>query len=1008
MLNKEEAKKQFSDLIERYHASIGKGDCKDVSEETIRTWLNEMLMIFGWDVKDVSQVLQERVLDTDIRQKLHSISSSHTRPDYILKNGPNIKTFIDAKSLSVDIFSDKDAAFQIRSYGWSAGVSCAFITNFEQFSIYETKNVPDVNDEACKYAMVQLKIEDYLDNFDILYNHLNRNLVCSGHLDQLYKDLNAVGVKPLDELFTERLSHYRLCIAESLLKNSDIFINDEEKLNYYTQVILDRIIFIRVCEAKGIEREKLLYSFCESSKGFWKCFQENCYMDFYNHYDGTLFNRDDLFEHLKIDDNILTEFVYELYYPYPYRFDIIPVEVISTIYEKFLGTHLILKNGEILQKLKSEYIKTNGTVPTPEYIVDAICRQTIKLDTVDTIDNLLDIKILDPCCGSGIFLVSCYKLLSDKFLDIVKTDPEEAIRFKEYFFVASDKLYLTIEGRRIILQKCLFGIDCDASAIEVSKMSLALKMIDGTEPLYWKELGVYGKKILRDISKNIRLGNTLIPDIAGFSVEELIKIKPLRIEEQFNYIVGNPPYVETKFYKADSPKMHLYLNQRYKSFEKKADLAVLFLERALELLCPSGRVGFIIQKRWFKTEYGAAIRNIISKNGYLDTLFDFSTNDLFPSRQTYIAILILSKNQNSNFQYQLIKDDKDTIKNIFENPDKNNCFSKSNFLAINMPEENTTWCFDNYNIGCIALRLKRDIGILKEFPNLHIRDGIQALWKKVYHLKDVSFNGNIATGKNGFNDTVTVEKDILRGVVYNKIFYPFKKISPSAYCIFPYDKKGPTFIPIKNLKQEYPILYNYLKRYEPKIKAKVKCHEGDSWYRFTREHNHLLYETPKIIIPMTAPDTIGTYISDQGLFMDNSNVWFLTIDGATDNLMKALTCIVNSTVFSVLAKQGANPQLNGYYKFNRQFLDPVPVPVKSLYNNDEICNMLADYYNTISDLQELYLDSTENIKNNIAEHLKTKWTELDDICNELYGLSEAETREINLVGRTVSRVALLR
>ena len=92
-MDKQETKKRLEALIQRYNSTIRNQDHKDISEETIRTWLNEMLVIFGWNVQDSSQVLQERVLDDDLRRKLKSIDSTHTRPDYILKNGQNIKTF---------------------------------------------------------------------------------------------------------------------------------------------------------------------------------------------------------------------------------------------------------------------------------------------------------------------------------------------------------------------------------------------------------------------------------------------------------------------------------------------------------------------------------------------------------------------------------------------------------------------------------------------------------------------------------------------------------------------------------------------------------------------------------------------------------------------------------------------------------------------------------------------------------------------------------------------------
>ena len=301
-LTKENAKNQLKNLIDRYNASVRKQVRKTISEETIRTWLNELLGIFGWNVQDTSQVLQEQVLDNDLKQKLKSIDSTHIRPDYILKNGLNIKTFLDAKSLDVNIFTEKDPAFQIRSYGWSANVPCAFISNFEQFSIYETKTAPHANEDAKMHVLYQFTVDEYLDKFDILYEHLNHDFICANRLESLYENADLYGTTPLDESFASVLQYYRCSIAEDIFANNSKFITTSESLNYYTQVVLDRIIFIRVCEAKGIEKTDLLKSFCTNEKGFWECFKSSCYMEFYHHYDGTLFDRDELFDKLKIGD----------------------------------------------------------------------------------------------------------------------------------------------------------------------------------------------------------------------------------------------------------------------------------------------------------------------------------------------------------------------------------------------------------------------------------------------------------------------------------------------------------------------------------------------------------------------------------------------------------------------------------------------------------------------------------------------------------------------------------
>ena len=195
-------------------------------------------------------------------------------------------------------------------------------------------------------------------------------------------------------------------------------------LNYYVQVILDRIIFIRVCESKEIEEHEKLKSFLSDKQGFWNSFKKSCYMEFYNHYDGAMFQRDELFQKLDIDNEVFTQFINDLYYPCPYRFNVIPVKVIANIYEEFLGKQIILKNGRIEEITKSEYIKTNGAVCTPEHIVEMVCKQIIDLSAVATIDDLLNIKVLEPCCGSGVFIVSVYELLAKKMTEIFISNEE--------------------------------------------------------------------------------------------------------------------------------------------------------------------------------------------------------------------------------------------------------------------------------------------------------------------------------------------------------------------------------------------------------------------------------------------------------------------------------------------------------------------------------------------------------------------------------------------------------
>ena len=245
---KHTAKDRLAQLIQRYNTTTRLVNHSDVSEETIRTWLNELLLIFGWDVQNTTQVLQEHVLRGIQYQRLQEIHSPHRRPDYTLLNGTNIKTFLDAKSLDVDIFTDAEAAYQIRSYGWSAQSPCAFVSNFEQLVIYDTRFVPNPEQPA-NASVIQINIDEYLDKFDVIIDHLWHDNVCTNHLDELYSTTAIEGRSRVDAQFMNILSAFRKELATNLYLNNAAHISSNDLLNYYTQVILDRIVFIRVCES---------------------------------------------------------------------------------------------------------------------------------------------------------------------------------------------------------------------------------------------------------------------------------------------------------------------------------------------------------------------------------------------------------------------------------------------------------------------------------------------------------------------------------------------------------------------------------------------------------------------------------------------------------------------------------------------------------------------------------------------------------------------------------------
>lgn len=1023
MLTKEEAKLKLEELIREYKRNTNFITKRNITEETIRGYLNRMLEIFGWNVLDTNEIIQEKKLVGEQRERLREINSTHVKPDYQLMRGKNIQAFLDAKDLNVNLIEDRNVAFQIRSYGWSAQVPCSFVSNFEQFGIYDCRFEPNPNQEA-NYGTgtIFLSVDEYIEKYDVLYDFLHRDSMYNGRLQGIYERLGHIGEHSLDYKFMRTISQFRLALARNLLKNNPYL--DEESygdLNYFIQVIMDRIIFIRVCESKGIEQEGLLKNFQE--RGFWDVFKTSCYMEFFEHYDGAMFERDNRFNDLVIDDEVFNDFIDNLYYPTPYRFDTIPVALLAEIYEYFLAKKIEVENEEIIERWKGIYQKSQGAVSTPKYLVEFICEKTINPQSFSTIEEVLNAKILEPACGSGTFLISAYELLEKRLIELYNEGNIDG-KYEDWFFQSDDSVYMTVHGKRELMKSCIYGIDIDETAIEVTKMSLALKIIDNINLIVLNEVGVYGERILRDIHNNIINGNTLVEtDFLDNDVpeSEIYEANPLDINNTFNeiignggfsFVIGNPPYVEPKHYTKLYPNMYEYIKNKYQIATGKGDISLYFIKRSLDLLAPNGKIGFIIQKRFFKTEYGKNIRDILSSNGYLEEVIDFKSNDIFKGRITYVAFMLISKQNNDNVNYKYVLPEHPIeVKNLIENCNLNHL--GENFIkTVNVSNDQLigkTWSYDIFSIANLIEKLRnRGISNMGSVPGLEIKTGVQVLWNQVYRLENCQVNDGIVTGTNRFGEHVCIEVGMVKKLIVNKHFYCFKGVETDTYILFPYrGEENRELITMSEVEEEFPLAFNYLLQNETRIKGNVRYIDNDQeWHGYTRIQGHYLFEERKIIMPMTARDTIVSFIGNEGAFADNANMWQIVVEEESEEFMKALACIMNSTTFSAFAKIEANPQQNGNFKFNKQFIEPVLFPYNNLITSSNHLAELVRLHDDIKRLQLRYRVQRPGQRNITANLLQNNWSRVDEITDELYGLTDEDKALISQYGR-IDRVELI-
>ena len=984
---------EFKNFIGNYRNACERGELDKASEETTRTWINQMLAIFGWNVRNTTHVLQEVPLEISERNALSEIGSTNTRPDYTLVNGRVRLFFLDAKKRSVNIKTDKSVAFQIRSYGWSIGTGYSIVTNMDELAIYDCSAMPRVSDNADFARILYLKVSDFADNFETLNKYLGRDEAICNNLKTKF-----IGKDSIDKSFSKALSDVRLKLAKAIVEGNNGVIGISD-LNLWTQIILNRILFIRVCEARGLEREGLLKDFAKTD--FWAQFKNSSYLTFFEHYDGPMFARINQIHKLNINNSVFDELLSFLYYPSPYCFDVIPLKSISDIYDLFLGYHLEYDDAGLLGNvLKSEFRKSNGAVTTPEHLVHNTITNTISPEYLQSLTNkqILSKTILDPACGSGVFLVGIYDYLA-KQIERNLQENKDSLPI-QYLYEKDGKKFLNLEGRKLIVNQCLYGVDINQECVEVAKLSLSLKIIDGYDPSDFGSAGLYGSQILRGVGINIKCGNSLVePDILERvpeikdNLDELAAtnvfdyksaFKHVFTHGGFDYVIGNPPYVEVKNYNGALPAMSIYIKRRYASSKNgKIDLAIPFIERGVELLNERGSLGYIVQKRFFKTDYGKGIRKFLSSKRILRSIYDYIETDLFEDRITYVAIIVCDKTSlnettvkyTSSINEECIEIEKDTI-------------------------SETPWSFENHQTNSLRVRLSKDLGTLGDVCNIKV--GVQVLWDKAYHIIASSSDDKYIYGKSVLCEDVKIERGACRALLCNERFIPLSVRDESTFILFPYDVIDGTVseIEFSEYEHRYPLAGKYLRNFRALIEENVqtltsrfpKLDKNEYWHLFTRANNHnAVYK--KICIPMTAQNPQASVVMHEDTYCDNANMFFVQIPEINDDKLYAMAAIINSTPFAYFAKSIANPQQGGFYKFNKQFLAPVPFPKEEFILFGERMKRLVSIAKRIE-------ETNSAIATNISSAsryyplLNNLWDEIDQICCNLYGLTDAEKSTI--------------
>jgi type I restriction-modification system DNA methylase subunit len=599
IMNKREAKKEISELIKKYQRIVKEGKIKSYNEARTRNEFIEPLFGFlGWDMRNANNDNEVTTEET----------ISRGRVDLAFRINGIPKFFLEAKSLKVDLDIESYAR-QAINYSWNKGINWAVLTDFESIKIFNA----NAKSKSLRDKLVfEISHDEYIKDFERLWL-LSRESFEKNALDtyaekhgkksksltvneKLFGDL-----KQAREILTKSFDNWKECWDKN--KNTD-----QETLDEGVQRIIDRLVFIRVLEDKKLEEPILQPIVREwekdrsNNKQLFQMLTEK-FRELDDIYNSSLFTKHACENWEEYDD--ATKKAIALLYGndvYEYNFKEIPADILGGVYESYLGyiaqkpikAETKKKSGKLSKtknkkdlKIKSrQKRKEQGIYYTPNFIVDYIVKNTLgkKLAEIKNENDLKKIKILDPACGSGSFLIKALETVNEKYKDFGNPSDQ---------FTKSE-----------ILLSNIYGVDLDPQAVELAKLNLLINALDQQAKL-------------PNLTDNIRVGNSLISG----SEKELKKYfgkswrdkKPFNWEEEFPFchsrengnpedgfdvVIGNSPYItlalgkKQNFFSENDIK---YFNDNYKDvMEYKGNTYALFIAKSISLLKDDGLFSFII------------------------------------------------------------------------------------------------------------------------------------------------------------------------------------------------------------------------------------------------------------------------------------------------------------------------------------------------------------------------------------------------------------------------------
>lgn len=540
----------------------------------------------------------------------------------------------------------------------------------------------------------------------------------------------------------------------------------------------------------------------------------------------------------------------------------------------------------------------------------------------------------------------------------------------------------TAERKRILLSN-IYGVDIDSQAVEVTKLSLLLKVLEGeTDQTLGQQTSMFKERALPNLSNNIKCGNSLIgsdfytgQQISMLDTDEVLQINVFDWEKAFpevfkdkssgfDVVIGNPPYVRIQGFPQEQIA---YFTNMYQTAVGNFDLYISFVEKGYNLLSKYGRLGFILPNKFFKTDYGVGLRSFLTTNRAITEIVDFGSNQVFDAT-TYTCLLFLTRKKNNTLSYMEVEA-------------KPLALTAARFASKDIATlGKEPWSFADPPTTNLLHKISRHTHRLLEFAEMS--RGSSSGNDNVFILE-----------KYG---SVEIEKDLLRTPIFASDFGRYK-FSPAEKweIIFPYVQENDSYrlYSENELRKKFPKASTYLTSHQPELKKRKQFKE---WYGYSAPRNLELHDRAQIIVPLLANRGIFSIIPEDKsgqLCPMASGGFTITISPTCKLRPEYILGLLNSKLLFWILEKMSNVFRGGWITCTKQYFGELPIRTidfSSLQEKEQHDHIAQLVERILALNKQLPKVKTPHEQESLKRQIEATDQQIDELVYELYGLSKEE------------------